>query len=153
MCANIEPSVMDNETGKDSFKRARKKKACPELPEWCSPSQRETKHSPPHLNLCFNSSLSKERWKKQEKRFYTAGLKRQLNWIVWSRKREDAEFFYCLSESLIYPTCVQGDRHKVKITPRHDRDGNDPFHLHEFTLLPGVSFSFVKTVHIYPDTD
>lgn len=41
------------------------KKPCPELPEWCSPSQRETKHSPPHLNLCYNSSLSRKRWKNE----------------------------------------------------------------------------------------
>lgn len=67
----------------------------------------------------------------------------------------NASFKACrCSESLIYPTCVQGVRHKVKITPRHDRDGNDPFHLHEFTLQTsrGIPFVLLKlpTVALTP---
>lgn len=38
---------------------------------------------------------------------------------------------------------VRPGRHKVKITPRHDRDGNDPFHLHAFKLQSSRGFPFV----------
>lgn len=61
----IELSVMANETGKDSFKRAWKN-PCPELPEWCSPSQRETKHSATSESLLQFFPFQKE-VKKAEK--------------------------------------------------------------------------------------